>query len=64
MKKNQQALLDIMHKFRLKSPDVAKLLNCTPNTVRGWRCEVGNDIPTAKLELLTFKLKASNGTGA
>lgn len=56
MKKNQQELMDLMYHNKLMAKDVAELLYCTPNNVRVWRCNMGNAMPDAKLELLRFKL--------
>jgi uncharacterized protein YjcR len=56
MKKNQQELMDLMYHNKLLAKDVADLLYCTPNNVRVWRCNNGNAMPDAKLELLKFKL--------
>lgn len=60
MKRNQQELMDLMYQHKMIAADVAKLLYCTPNNVRVWRCNGGNAMPDAKLELLRFKLEAMN----
>lgn len=55
MKPNRAALIELMHKHRLKSKDVANMLNVKPTTVNVWRCAIGIDISNLKLELLEYK---------
>lgn len=59
MKRNQKELMDLMYEHKVNARDVSKLLYCTPNNVRVWRCASGNAMPDAKLELLKFKLEGN-----
>lgn len=60
MKRNQKELMDLMYHHKLTAADVGKLVYCTPNNVRVWRCESGNAMPDAKLELLKLKLEGKS----
>lgn len=50
-----------MDAHRLKAQDVATILECTPATVRIWRCRSdGRVIPATSLRLLELELGGRN----
>lgn len=59
MNTRTRKLLQLMSDHRLKSPEVAAMLNRNPQTVRLWRSNVGRTIPADALELLEIKLSRS-----
>jgi len=59
MNTRTRKLLQLMSDHRLKSPEVAAMLNRNPQTVRLWRSNVARTIPADALELLEIKLSRS-----
>lgn len=56
---NTKKLHELMQQHKLSAPDVARMLDRTPQTVREWRVKnTARPIPAPMLELLTLKLRA------
>lgn len=59
MHERTKRLREIMEAHRLKSSDVARIMGCSEQTVRIWRCRhEGRVIPAQSLRLLELEIAA------